>query len=184
MSNDNISPVLNLALWIAIPLVVFIASLWRLRMGKENSRVNRRLWVVVCALSALPLLFVATLVLWFVAANFPFSSGIVAVASAPTGEEVCIVQTFKGAEPYQVSLFARKPEAPWVWHYLAHEDCRWRNGHVEFVGVELRIYDGLELMKTFSLAEATTPPEDARKSLPSTYTPEQILQYHNDRYRR
>jgi len=50
--------------------------------------------------------------------NFPFTSGIAAHARSPSGEEVCIVQTFKGAEPYQVSLYARQSGQPWVWHYL------------------------------------------------------------------
>lgn len=81
----------------------------------------------------------------------------VAHASAASGEEVCVVQTFKDAEPYQVSLYAHKPGSPWVWHYLAHQDCRWRSCRLEFAEGELRVYEGSLLRKKLTLAENDGP---------------------------
>jgi hypothetical protein len=169
---------------IAIAPVLVLISVWRLKAAKELSRSKRRLWIAVCVTSSLPTLGIAALTLLFIAGSYPFKSGIVAVASAPGGEEVCIVQTYKGAEPYQVSLYARKPGGPWVWHYLEHQDFHWQDCRIEFVGTEMRIYEGGDLRRTLSLAEATTPlPHDSGDDLPSNYTPEQILQHHNEEFR-
>lgn len=183
MTNNLASPILILVLVVVTPLALFLVSMWKLRTSKEASPLKRRLWSIVCGISILPILGIITLISLFVAANFPFTSGIIADVSAPTGEEVCVVQTFKGAEPYQVSLYARAPRSPWVWHYLAHQDDRWRNCHVEFVGTELRVYNGDELRKALPLAEATAPPQYPREELPSNYTPKQILQHHNKKFR-
>ena len=140
------------------------------------------MWSVVCAVSFLPVFFFFLIIFWFVAANFPFTSGIVTRFPAPTGEAACIVQTFKDVEPYQVSLYVRAPGGPWIWHYLAHQDSRWRDCRIEFKESELRVYEGATLRKTLSLAEATALPQDPNDQLPANFTPEQILQRHNAKF--
>jgi amino acid transporter len=176
-------PILLIAVVIVIPLAVSVLAIPRLRASSATSRTKKMLWGGSLGISLLPILGVGFLILWYVVANFPFTSGIVARASAPSGEEACVVQTFKGTEPYQVSLYARRPGQPWAWHYLAHQDNRWGSCRLEFTGDELRVYADSKLRKTFSLAEATAIPKDPRDQLPANYTPEQILAQHNKFFR-
>jgi len=181
LSYSHTSTVTYVVLAVAI-LLLFFLSVWQLRRPRKGSQVKERFWAIVCGVTLLPLLGVGCLVLLFGLGNFPFTSGVVAHASAVTGEEVCVVQTFKGAEPYQVSLYAHKPGTPWVWHYLAHQDNRWRTCRIEFLGDNLLVYEGSSVRKTLSLAEATALPPDAREELPASYTPKEILEHHNAQF--
>lgn len=119
----------------------------------------------------------------FLLPQFPFTSEVIAHAVAPSGEEVCVVQTFKGVEPYQVSLFARRSGQKWAWSYLAHQDNRWRSCRLEFIGDALQVYRGSELNRSFSLKRATDITDDL-SPLPAEYTPEMILAHHNQLYQR
>ena len=86
-------------------------------------------------------------------ANFPFTSEIAARAKSKDGTEMCVIQVFKGGEPYQVTFFARKPSSNWESYYLAHQDNRWRNVtiRVDEEKKEALIYKGKKVARTFSL---------------------------------
>src|SRR3954451_8549132 len=105
----------------------------------------KRTKIILLSLVALPFLCVAWFVATFAISNFPFSSSIVAQTATLSGYDICVVQTFKDLEPYQVSYYARRAGGPWVWHYLAHQDDRWRSCRVEVSGDTLRIYRGSTL---------------------------------------
>jgi len=144
----------------------------------------KRAAIIVLSLAAIPVLFFLCIFGAFAFSNFPFTSNVVAQASTPGGDGICVVQTFKGAEPYQVSYYARRAGGPWVWHYLAHEDDRWRSCKIEVSGDTLRIYCGTNLRETASIAAATAPPLDLQKQLPRDFSATQILAYHVSHYRR
>jgi hypothetical protein len=177
--SNLLLPFLILGVLVVAPIGVFVFTRRRIKTG---SPVVKTLCWTLQVISLLPWLCILFFVGWFAVDNFPFTSGIIAHDSAPTGEEIYIVQTFKGAEPYQVSLYARRPGQPWVWHYLAHQDARWRDCHVEFEGDTLRVSTGSTLRKTFSLAAITVPSENLRDQLPATFTPRQILDDHNKHF--
>jgi hypothetical protein len=181
MTVNFLLPIVMLGGIVIVPLALLGVAIWRLR-SHSLSRPKKALWVGVSCVASVPLAVIAFLLVWFAVDNFPFTSGVIAHTSSPTGEEACVVQTFKGAEPYQVSLYARRPGQAWMWHYLAHQDDRWRSCHVEFVGDQLRVYTGSTLRKTFLVADATTRPDSAPEELPASYTPEQISAQHNAHY--
>lgn len=159
-----------------------IASRARVAMFSNAMKLLRTLRFIIGLLLLIPTLylgFLGLIIVW----QFPFTSGVIAHAVALSGEEVCIVQTFKGLEPYQVSLFARQPGQKWVWSYLAHQDSRWRSCRIEFQGGRLLVYRGFTLNNTFSLARATDVANDV-DPLPADYTPERILAYHNQLFQR
>jgi hypothetical protein len=144
----------------------------------------KRTKIILFSLLAIPFICIACLFILFAVCNFPFNSNVLADIVAPNGDQVCVVQTFKGAEPYQVSYYARRPDGPWVWHYLAHQDDRWRACQVEIIGDTMKIYRGSELRKTASLNDVTLPPNDLREQLPGNYTAMQILSNHSVYYGR
>jgi hypothetical protein len=183
MTVNLLIPILAIGAIAIVPLALLGVGVWRLR-SYPLSRPKKTLWVGVCFVAFLPLAGITFSLVQFAVANFPFTSGVIAHTSLPTGEEVCVVQTFKGAEPYQVSLYARRPGQPWVWHYLAHQDDRWRGCHIDFSDGQIRVYTGSNLRDSLSVAEAFTLTGDPRKQLPPAYTPEQILAQHNAKYRR
>jgi hypothetical protein len=140
----------------------------------------KALKIILLAAFALPVAYIA----YFFVPQFPFTSGVIAHAFAPTGEEICVVQTYKGVEPYQISLYARRPGQPWAWSYLAHQDDRWRGCRIEIAGDILRVYRGSTLNRTFSLARATDATAEAAYAvLPSEYSTQQILAHHNTSFR-
>jgi hypothetical protein len=180
---DFVWPITLVAAITVGPLALLTVAIMRLRERSRLSRARVVWWRSIGFLALLPLLGISFLVLWFAIANFPFTSGVIAHASSPAGEEACVVQTFKGAEPYQVSLYVRSPGQPWMWHYLAHQDNRWSGCHIEFAGPQLRVYTDSSLRKSFSIAEATSRPDSSHEELPTSFTPEQILAQHNAHYR-
>lgn len=131
----------------------------------------------------IPVLYFAGLLAWFAVVNFPFTSGVVAQASTATGEQASVVQTFKSAEPYQVSLYVRRPAEPWAWNYLAHQDTRWRTCRIEFAADIVRVYRGDTLVRELSLARATDATIHPGNSLPSQYSAQQLLAHHDRRFR-
>jgi hypothetical protein len=187
MSNYGLPILLALGLVLGGSLLFLAIALWLIKGANQVSRAKRTIRFVLAGILALPFLPASLLVAWFTIDNFPFTSGVAAHDLAPNGDEICIVQTFKDADPYQVSLFARHAGQPWIWNYLAHEDGRWRNCHTEFAGDSLRVYTGSTLRKTLSLAAVTTVPaasaSDPDYQLPAEFTPQQILAWHNKKYR-
>jgi len=176
------SPIEILLVIIVVAALLLALAIIRLRDRSRLSRTRLTLWGGIGLISAMPVLVIAFFVLCYVALNFPFTSGVIAQASSPAGEQACVVQTFKGAEPYQVSLYVHRRGQPWLWHYLAHQDDRWRDCRIEFAADQIRVYTGSTLRKTFSVAEVTSSSGSAHEELPATYTPEQILAQHNARY--
>ena len=183
MTTNLLLPILMLGGIIVVPLVLLSVAISRLRSATVP-RPKKALWVDITCVASLPLLAIALLLIWFTADNFPFTSGVVAHTSSPNGEEVCVVQTFKSVEPYQVSLYARRHGQPWVWHYLAHQDSRWRSCKIDFAEGQIRVYRGSVLRRRYSVAEAVTVTGNPHDELPATYTPEQILARHNAYYHR
>jgi hypothetical protein len=151
----NLWPLFFIAGIYVVPLALLGVAIWCLR-APTLSRAKKAVWVGVTCVASVPLAALTLLMVWFAAENFPFTSGVIAHASSAHGEEACVVQTFKGAEPYQVSLYARRAGQPWVWHYLAHQDGRWRSCRIDFSEGQLRVYTGSTLRKSFSVSDAIT----------------------------
>jgi hypothetical protein len=172
-----------LALVVATTLALIFLAWYEMRRERRISGLEKTLWTSLGVVLVAPVVFVLSLLGWFAAANFPFTSGLIAEAAAPNGEQACVVQTFKSAEPYQVSIYIRQAGGPWTWHYLAHQDTRWRRCRIEFEGDALRVYTGSALRKTFSLAEASLQPRNAGHDLPANFTPAQIAAQHNQYFR-
>lgn len=61
--------------------------------------------------------------------NYPFHSDVV-YSSSTNGYELCVLQIFKGVEPYQVSLLAKRDKSSWREYYLAHQDNRWKSDRI------------------------------------------------------
>jgi hypothetical protein len=182
IGGNDLPVLLNLGLVLGGSFVLLAVAIALIKNATGVSRAKIIFRFAVAGLLALPFVLSAPLAAWFTIDNFPFTPGIVAHDFAPNGDEVCIVQTFKGAEPYQVSLYARRAGQGWVWNYLAHQDERWRNCHIEFAGDSLRVYTGSTLRKTISLAAATKVPPDSDHQLPAEFTPQQILTWHNKKF--
>lgn len=159
---------------IAVPLAFLAVSIDQFRKSGTTGRI---VWGSVAGLSSIPVLALSALLIGLIAANFPFTSGVIAHSFNPNGDEACIVQTFTGAE-YRVSLYARHAGQAWIWNYLAHEDDRWCDCRMEFSGDELRIYTGSTLRKAISVAEATAP-KQLEYQMPADYSPDQILARQN-----
>lgn len=172
-----------LVLVVTAPLALIFLARNEMRREGRVSALAKTLWTGLGVLLLMPLVFILSLLGLFAAANFPFTSGVIAEASAPNGEQACVVQTFKGAEPYQVSIYIRRTGGPWTWHYLAHQDTRWRRCRIDFEGDALRVYTGATLRKTFSPAEATLRSKDTGHDLPANFTPAQIAAEHNEYFR-
>src|SRR5256885_8172082 len=179
MASNLILAIVVLGLILLGSFVLFAVGIREMRKALKAPPIKKIFQFGLALGLAAPFLLIALLLVWFTVDNFPFTSGIIAHEFAPSGEEICIVQTFKDVEPYQVSLYARRPGQPWVWNYLAHQDDRWRNCHVEFDGDALRVYTGSVLRKTFSLADATKLPDNSEYQLPAEFAPQQILARHN-----
>jgi len=88
--------------------------------ARKKSQTTRRLLVF------LPLLLLVFGLVIYSYYNFPFTSGV--IASMTDGDtDLCVVQVFKGYEPYQVCFLVRKAGSGWREYYLAHQDSRWRS---------------------------------------------------------
>jgi hypothetical protein len=182
--NYGLPILLALGLFLGLSFVLLAVAIRLIKGATEVSRAKRIFRFGLAGILALPFVPSALLAAWFAIGNFPFTSGIVAHDFAANGDEICIVQTFNDAEPYQVSLYARRTGQVWVWNYLAHQDERWRNCHTEFAGDSLRVYTGSTLRKTISLAAATKISSDPEGQLPAEFTPQQILAWHNKKFSR
>jgi hypothetical protein len=73
----------------------------------------------------LPLFAVAWLVVSFTVGG----RGIVALAVAPDGTEMCVIET-PGGETHQTGFYYRRPGQPWGWFYYEHEDSHWWAGRI------------------------------------------------------
>jgi hypothetical protein len=184
MKGNVIPGIVTLGSVVAGSFTLLVGAILLIKQAAGASLAKKVFWFGLAIIMSLPLLVITFFAGWFAIDNFPFTSGIITHELAPSGDEICIVQTFKDIEPYQVSLFARRPGQPWVWNYLAHDDDRWRNCHAEFVGDSLRVYTASTLRQTFSLANITKVPQDPGYQLPAEFTPQQILTWHNEKFGR
>jgi hypothetical protein len=185
--NSNVlAVILVLGFAVAGSVILFAVAVRLIRRAAGISPRKKMLRFGLAGILAAPFLFIALEVAWFTVDNFPFTSGIIAHEVAPNGDEICIVQTFKDAEPYQVSLYARRAGQPWHWNYLAHQDNRWRNCRTEFDGNSLRVFTSSTLRTTFSFEDAITvharSAADSDYQLPAEFTPQQILAWHNKKF--
>ncbi len=177
-----ILPLVLLALVVITFTALFVGEASRLwKRGVAPPR--KVLALALCGVALVPLVFIVHLLGSFAVANFPFTSGVVAHASSPDGVEACVVQTFKGAEPYQVSLYARRDTQAWVWHYLAHQDRRWRTCRIEFADGQLRVYRDSALRRSWSVSDATDMSDSTEYQLPAEFTPPQLAAKHNAQFR-
>jgi hypothetical protein len=116
-------------------------------------------------------------------------SGIVARGSSPEGREYCIVQTYKGwTEPYQVSFYIRDASGVWRWNYLAHQDTVWNSATVTFSGGMAHVnHDGSPVrdipLPTNTVDLTKIEPGYRDDYSPSNFTPEDILSFHNKKFR-
>src|SRR5690348_8781888 len=131
MTELNPSIFLFLFFGVMLPIGLIALAIPHLK-DNSASRNVKLFWASLLTIGAIPLVCIAFVLVLFVAANFPFTSNVVTHTTGPGGLEACVVQTFKGAEPYQVSLYVHRPGEPWVWHYLAHQDFRWRDSRIDF----------------------------------------------------
>lgn len=119
----------------------------------------------------------------------PGRSGIVAHGESPDGREYCIVQTFKGmAEPYQVSFYIRDAAGVWRWNYLAHQDAVWRSAKVTFSdGIAHVSRDGVAVrdipVPTNTVHLTAVKPGYQDEYYPSNFTVDDVLSFHNRRYK-
>lgn len=152
-------------------LILAIRRTWK---NARFSRTTRIFSISLLGLLMLPYLAFIAAIFWITVLDFPFTSGVIADATAPTGEEVCVIQISDVFE-YQVSLYAHRAGQPWVWHYLENDDDRWRNCRLGFSGDELRVYTGSTLRKTIPVSQLTTKEVNDSREFPADYTPAQIL---------
>ena len=129
------------------------------------------------------------LVLAYILLVGPGRSGILAKGVSPEGREYCVVQTFKDfVEPYQVSFYIRDAAGVWRWNYLEHEDIAWRSATVDFTnGVASVSRGGIPFRKiplpTNTVDLTTVQPGYRDEYCPSNFTAEDILAWHNKKYK-
>jgi hypothetical protein len=173
---NDASGIIKCFLLVGVPLALFIVSFWQLKRGNDLSRASRRVWIVLRAISFVPLLCTVLILLFYVAIDFPFTSSIAARTSAPSGEEACVVQEFEGfVDGYAVGLYVRAPGGPWTRHSLSYEDAHWRDCRIEFKDGKVFVYDGSRQVKALSILEATAPSKYPSEQIAGNLTPEQIL---------
>lgn len=172
MSDDPI-PLLFLIAIVASPLIL-IFGIRRIKRNTQLSPMKRELGIFLLGLLMLPFLGFVALLLWFGVTDFPFTSSVIVHTTAPTGEEVCVIQISDIIE-YSVSLYAHRPGEPWVWHFIDGDDDRWRSGRVEFSGDEVRVYQGSKLRRTIAMSQLTVDESESVRKFPADYTPQRIL---------
>jgi hypothetical protein len=173
---NGVSGVINCFLFVGVPLALFFLSKWQLKRGDELSSLSRRMWIVLRAVSSVPLFCTIFVLIFLVTAGFPFTSGIAARASAPTGEEAFVIQEFEGfVDGYAVGLYVRAPGGPWTRHSLSYEDGHWWNCRIEFKDGKVFVYDGSRLVKSLSILEAAAPAKYPSEQIPGNFSPEQVL---------
>jgi hypothetical protein len=158
----------------SVPVLVVALSLIGFHRSGKTGKI---IWGIVGGISSLPILAVLYGLGWLVILNAPFTSGVIAYASTPAGDEACVVQSSAIIE-YHVSLYARHRGEAWNWNYLGYDDDRWRKCRVEFAGDQLRVYRAGALQKSLLITEAMAT-KGSDFQMPAEYTPEQICARHN-----
>src|SRR5438094_10044463 len=113
MAGNVILSIIVLGLIVLGSFVLFAVGIREMRKALKAPLIKKIFQFSLGLGFAAPFLLIALLLVWFTIDNFPFTSGIIAHEFAPSGEEICVVQTFKDVEPYRVSLYARRPGQPW-----------------------------------------------------------------------
>ncbi|MDP7062573.1 MAG: hypothetical protein QF489_06545 [Planctomycetota bacterium] len=125
----------------------------------------------------------------FVAWVRPGMSGVLAQGKSPTGQEFCVVQTYKGlTEPYQVSFYIRDADRIWRWNYLEHQGTAWRNASVEFADGEALVFRNGKpfrkiAMPTDTVDLATVPGGYVDYYCPPEFSVQDVLVFHNQNYK-
>ena len=176
----NVDPFLLLFLVaiVAAPFIL-IFGIRRIKRNSQLSRAKRMLAILALSFLMVPFAVFFGMLLWIAFLNFPFSSSVVVQSKGPTGEEVCVVQISDIYE-YSVGLYARRMGQPWVWHFIDGDDYRWRHARVEFVGDEVRVYNGSTLRRTIVRSKITVDESDGNRQFPANYTPQQIVEARGD----
>jgi len=158
--------------------------------GQNDEKARASLVIRFFKWTGIVILFVClALVLAFISSVQPGKSGILTRGVSPTGQEYCVVQTYKGlAEPYQVSFYVRDSAGLWRWNYLAHQDVAWRSATVDFSnGVACVSRDGLPLRDIplpVDIVDLTQVLPGYRDGYcPSNFTVENVLEFHNNKFR-
>jgi hypothetical protein len=119
----------------------------------------------------------------------PGRSRIVTEGISPEGRQYCIVQTYKGlVEPYQVTFYIRDASGLWRGNTLAHQDIAWRSATVAFTNKAARITrDGVLFrdipIPTNTVELAKVQPGYRDSYCPSNFTPQDVLSFHNRRFK-
>ena len=173
--------VLVLTVLVGTPLICIVFGL---KKRKSSRSATVLLWTGIIILAAYFSAVVA-----FVVWVGPGRSGVLARGKSPTGQEYCVVQTFKGlTEPYQVSFYVRDASGIWRWNYLEHQDVAWRTATVDFSnGVAHVSHNGATvrdiLLPTNTVDLATVQPGYRDDYCPSNFTAEDILAFHNKKFK-
>ena len=172
-----------LVILVGTPLVCIFVGLKRLKTSSPRG-AKVPLWTGIIILAGY-LSAVVAFVVWV----GPARSGILAHGKSPTGQEYCVVQTFKGmVEPYQVSFYVRDSAGVWRWNYLAHQDVAWRSASVDFSnGVAHVSRNGLPFrdisLPTNTVDLSSVQPGYRDDYCPSNFTAENILEFHNSKFK-
>ena len=175
---------------IALILILFGTPILFLYLGIRQVKTSRSIGgKILIGFGAAILLIYLSVIVAYVVLVGPGRSGILTRGISPQGLEYCVVQTFKGmAEPYQVSFYIRDTSGLWHWNYLAHQDDAWRLATVYFSNGVARVSrDGVfrrEIPIPTNVVDlATVLAGYQDEYCPSNFAVEDILKYHNERFK-
>lgn len=172
-----------IAALIALPIFLMVLCVGVFnRSGSTPARIMSGIGIAVCLT---PVAAVAS----YVVAVCPGRSGVLSQGTSPSGQEYCVVQTFKGlVEPYQVSFYIRDTSRVWRWNYLEHEDNAWRSAAVEFTGGNAMVSRNGKPFREIAMPTgivdiATVSGGYVDYYCPPEFTVEDVLRFHNNKYR-
>jgi hypothetical protein len=181
--SHSISGLVFAIVLLAVPIICIGLGLARVGISQfVNARVMLAIGVgILCVYVLAPLAYVLMV--------GPDRSAIVTQGTSPEGNQYCIVQTYKDLiEPYQVSFYIRDSSGIWRWNYLAHEDFAWRSAAVTFTDRFAQIHrDGVRVrdipVPTNAVDLAKVQPGYQDEYCPSNFTAEDVLSFHNRRFK-
>jgi hypothetical protein len=170
------------AVVLGLPMVML--ALCIRAFSRPRSALVRVMSLAGLGVCLLPLVAVGS----YVAMMGPGRSAILTEGMSPSGQEYCVVQTFKDLlEPYQVSFYLRDTEGMWRWYYLEHEDSAWRSASVRFAGSKAIVSRNGKPFREVSIptdpADATSVPAGYREQdCPANFSVQDVFAFHNERY--